>query len=270
MRTATVDGDTIRRECVMVGMSIQQGMSDRSRTSGSECCTTTNVGMAERIASIAGGGFMALYGLRRGSIDGFVLMGLGGALIYRGVSGHCHGYKALGISTARDPETATAVPAQYGSKFEKAFTINRPAGELYQFWRRLSNLPLIMKHLKSVTEMPDGRSHWVAEGPMGLEVTWDAEIHNEDPGRMIAWRSLPGSEVDTAGSVHFEERGFDRGTEVRVSLKYNPPGGKLGAGLAWLMGASAEQEIEADLRRFKQRMEAGEVATTEGQPTGRS
>lgn len=253
----------------MVGMSMQRGMSDRQRTTGSECCPVQNVGMAERIASLAGGGLMALYGLRRGSLDGFVLMGLGGMLVYRGATGNCKMYEALGISTAVDPESATAVPARYGVKYERAFTINRPASELYDYWRRLENLPRIMKHLKSVTQLPDGRSRWVAEGPMGMEVSWEAEIHNEEPGRLIAWRSLPGSEVETAGSVHFNELGGGRGTELRVSLKYNPPGGQIGVGIASLLGASAEQEIEEDLRRFKQLMEAGEVATTEGQPTGR-
>jgi uncharacterized membrane protein len=250
-------------------MSLQRGMSDRERTSGSECCATQNVGMGERVASMIGGGVMALYGLRRGSLDGLLMMGLGGSLIYRGVSGNCKLYEALGISTARNPESATSVPARYGIKYERSFTINRPASELFDFWRRLENLPRIMQHLKSVTQLPDGRSHWVAEGPMGVEVSWDAEIHNEEPGRLIAWRSLPGSEVDTAGSVHFNELGNGRGAELRVSLKYNPPYGQIGAGIASLMGSSAEQEIEEDLRRFKQLMEAGEVATTEGQPTGR-
>ena len=253
----------------MVGLSLQSGMSDRERTTGSECCAVQNVGMAERIASMAGGGFVALYGLRRGSLDGLVLMGLGGSLIYRGVSGNCKLYEALGVSTARDPETATSVPARYGVKFEQAFTINRPASELFAFWRRLENLPRIMQHLKSVTQMPDGRSHWVAEGPMGMEVSWDAEIHNEDPGRMIAWRSLPGSEVDTAGSVHFNERSDGRGTELRVSLKYNPPGGSIGQGIASMLGSNPEKEIQEDLRRFKQLMETGEVATVDGQSTAR-
>ncbi len=229
-----------------------------------------NVGQAERIASLVGGGLLALYGLRRGSLDGLVLMGIGGGLVYRGATGHCYAYGALGVSTAQDPETATAVPAQYGVKFERSLSINRPASELFDFWRRFENLPRIMSHLKSVTQLPDGRSRWVADGPFGMEVSWEAEIYNEDPGRLIAWRSLPGSEVETAGSVHFEEQAHGRGTEVRVSLKYNPPGGQVGVKIAGLMGASAEQEIETDMRRFKQFMETGEIATTEGQPSGRT
>jgi uncharacterized membrane protein len=253
----------------MVGLSMQDGMSDRTRTSGSECCSIKNVGMAERIISLVGGSVVTLYGLRRGSLDGLVLMGLGGALVYRGASGNCKLYEALGVSTARDEESATGVPARYGVKYERALTIHRPASELYSFWRRLENLPQIMRHLKSVTQLDEGRSHWIAAGPMGMEVSWDAEIHNEAPGRMIAWRSLPGSEVDTAGSVHFDELASGRGTEVRVSLKYNPPGGAIGSGIAWLMGEDPQREIEEDLRRFKQRMETGEVATVEGQPSGR-
>jgi uncharacterized membrane protein len=254
----------------MVGLSSNQGTSGHERAASSSCCATQNVSNAERVVSIVGGGIVTLYGLRRGSLDGLVLMGLGGSLLYRGIIGHCKLYGALGISTARDAESATSVPAQYGFKFEKSFTVNRPAAELYTFWRRLENLPRIMKHLKSVTQTAGGHSHWVAEGPMGVEVSWDAEIHNEDPGRLIAWRSLPDSEVDTAGSVHFNDRFDGSGTEVRVSLKYNPPGGQLGARIAWLLGSSAEQEIEDDLRQFCQLMETGEVATTQGQPSGRA
>jgi uncharacterized membrane protein len=172
------------------------------------------------------------------------------------------------VSSNRDPQSITAVPAQYGVKVEQSFTINRPARELFDYWRKLENLPRIMRHLKSVEETDGCHSHWVAQGPMGTEVSWDAIIHNEDDGRMIAWRSLPGSQVDTAGSVHFNERPHGRGTEMRVSLKYNPPGGQIGAAIASLLGSSAEQEIKEDLRRFKQMMEPGEIATTDGQPHG--
>jgi len=254
----------------MTGPSVQHMFADTPSHSTAACesmaCSMTqNVGDTERVFSVLGGGAIALYGLNRGSWDGLFIAALGGALLYRGITGHCHCYGALGISTARDEDSATGVPAQYGFKYEKSFMINRPARELYDQWRKLENLPRIMRHLHSVSETWGGRSHWVAKGPMGMQVEWDAEIINEDPGRLIAWRSLPGSQVDTAGSVHFDDRSDGRGTELKVSLKYNPPGGQLGARLAWLMGSGAEQEIEEDLRRFKQMVETGEVASTPGQ-----
>jgi uncharacterized membrane protein len=216
-------------------------------------CTTPNVGQTERWISLAAGGAMLLDGLRRG---GILELTLGGFLVYRGATGHCSMYQALGVNTARDAKSRTAVPAQQGFKYEKSIAINRHPEDLFDYWRNFENLPRVMRHLRSVTVQPGGRSHWVAAGPLGLQVEWDAEIINEEHGRLIAWRSLPGSTVDTAGSVHFDENASGRGTLLTVSLKYNPPGGQLGANIAWLMGASAEQEIEEDLRRFKQSMES--------------
>jgi uncharacterized membrane protein len=230
---------------------------------------TQNVGGGERLFSLLGGGIITWYGLQRGSLDGLLIAGLGGALLYRGATGHCHCYAALGISSNREEDSATAVPAQYGFKYERSLIINRPAEELYDRWRKLSELPKIMRHLESVTEMADGRSRWVAKGPLGVIAEWNAERINDERPRLIAWRSLPDSQVDTAGSVHFDEQSGGRGTKVTVSLKYNPPGGQVAAGLAWLFGSGIEQEIDEDLRRFKQMMETGEVATTEGQPSGR-
>jgi uncharacterized membrane protein len=113
--------------------------------------------------------------------------------------------------------------------------------------------------------MEGDRSHWVAKGPLGIRVQWDAEIYNENPNEMIAWRSLEGADVDNTGSVHFTPAPPGRGTEVRVVLKYNPPAGKLGAGIAKLFGEDPKQQIRDDLRRFKQLVEAGEITTTEGQ-----
>lgn len=221
-----------------------------------------NVSDLERFASVTAGALIMISAFQRRPLTGLLLGGLGAALVYRGVTGHCGCYQALGVSTRREEGSATAVPARYGFKYEKSLVINRKAEDLFDFWRNVENLPRIMPHLSSVRDTGGNRSHWVATGPLGIEVEWDAEIYNEDPGRMIAWRSLPGGEVDTAGSVHFEEHGPGRGTEVRVSLKYNPPLGQIGANLAWLMGSGAEQEIDADLRRFRQRMEGGVPSDT--------
>jgi uncharacterized membrane protein len=225
-----------------------------------------NVGDGERLVSVAGGAALGLYGLSRGSLGGLALAALGGALAYRGLSGHCNLYHALGFSTAGRRGPATSVPAGHGFKVERAITINRPPEAIYRFWRDFANLGRFMRHLESVRTTGGNRSHWVARGPLGYRVEWDAEIHNERPNELIAWRSLEGSEVDTAGSVHFKPAPAGRGTDVLVSLKYDPPAGKAGARLAELFGEAPAQTIWEDLRQLKQFLETVEIATTRGQP----
>jgi uncharacterized membrane protein len=207
-------------------------------------------------------------GLSRGNLAGLTAAAIGGALLYRGLTGHCPCYEALGIDTAHDGHAATGVPAGRGIKVETAVTVDRPAAELYRFWRDFERLPQVMSHLQSVSVQGD-KSHWVARPVSGVKVEWDAEIINEKPDEMIAWRSLEGSTIGTAGSVHFRPAPGGRGTEVRVSLKIDPPAGKAGVALARLFGADPRQEIREDLRRFKQTMEAGELPTTAGQSTCR-
>ncbi len=227
-----------------------------------------NVGSTERTLSKVGGAALVLAGLTRGRWNGLLLSLAGGGLLYRGFTGHCYAYQALGIDTA-DQSPNTVIPSQSGTKVEQSITINRPIHELYSFWREVENLPQIMRHLQSVEAINTKRSRWVAQGPMGITVDWEAEIFNEQEPELIAWRSLPDSQVATAGSIRFKELENDRGTAVTVSLKYDPPGGKVATALAWLLGRDAEQEIEEDLRRFKSKMETGEIPTTEGQPSGR-
>ncbi len=125
-----------------------------------------------------------------------------------------------------------------------------------------------MLHLQSVQATDATHSHWVVRGPMGSRIEWDAEIFNEKPGELIAWRSVEGSEIDNAGSVRFQKAPADRGTVVTVELNYEPPGGRIGASIAWLFGEEPRIQIEDDLRRFKEIMEAGEIASVDGQPKG--
>lgn len=244
------------------GRSTGDGLRENARV---------NVGDLERLVSALAGGAMALSGLARGTPLGWTMALAGGALVHRGFTGHCYAYDALGVDQSRRPHGPFAsVRAGTGVKVEKSYTIGRPAEELYRYWRNLENLPRFMTHLESVRDLGGGRSHWVAKGPLGMRVEWDAEIHNEEPYRIIAWRSLPGSEVDTAGSVHFEEAPADRGTVVRVVLKYDPPAARAGALVARLFGEAPEQQIQEDLRRFKRIMEAGEAPTTAGQASCRA
>ena len=237
--------------------------------SQSGSCNQVNISDLERATSVLAGAGMALFGMRRlASLPGMLMTALGGSLVYRGVTGHCQLYQELGVNTAKRKST-TSVPARHGTKVEKCIIINRSPEEVFQFWRRLENLPLFMEHLESVTTTGVNRSHWVAKGPLGVRVEWDAEIFNERPNEMIAWRSLDCSEVDTAGSVHFLPAPGARGTEVRVSMKYDPPAGKIGIGLARLFGEDADTEMNEDLTRLKRVLEAGELPTTEGQTSGR-
>jgi uncharacterized membrane protein len=250
-------------------MPTQQHRITRHEQRGETNLSRLNVGSMERWLSLLGGGALAAFGLSRGSLGGLALAAVGGSLIYRGATGHCHLYEALGVNTAEPHSPQASIPATHGVKVEESVTIQKPREELYRFWRKLENLPRIMRHLESVREAGGNRSHWVAKGPLGVRVEWDAEIITERENELIGWRSLEGSEVDTAGSIHFLPAPGNRGTEVKVVLKYDPPAGKLGATLASLFGKDAESQIREDLRCFKQLMEAGEVPTTAGQPRGR-
>lgn len=151
----------------------------------------------------------------------------------------------------------------------QTITIDRTPAELYAFWRQFENLPRVMRYLESVRSIGDNRSHWVARGPGGTEIEWDAEISDDRPNELIGWRSLPGSDVENSGRVRFQPAPGGRGTIVRVEMQYVPPGGGVGAMIAKLFGRAPEQEIQIDLYRLKQIMETGQVTTTDGQPAGR-
>ena len=188
-------------------------------------------------------------------------------MLGRGLSGRCALYRNLGIRT--NPSNAT-LPYELGIRAGASVTINQPRDKVFQFWRAFENLPRFMQHLLLVEQEDEKRSHWVAEGPAGRKVEWDAEILREIENELISWRSLPGGDVTSAGSVRFSDAPGNRGTEIHVELQYNPPGGTVGAYVARLFGREPEQEIKADLGRLKQFLETGEVATTEGQPKGPS
>lgn len=226
----------------------------------------TNVHPLERWASILSGGAMAAAGLKKGRL-GVLHIATGAVLIQRGVTGRCRVYQALGVRTAPAPLNG-AMPYEIGVRVRSAVTVNRPRSEVFGYWRQLENLPQFMTHLESVQQTGDGRSHWVAQGPLGKSLAWDAEILNEAQDEIIAWRSLPGSQVDSAGSVRFKDAPGGRGTEIRVELQYNPPAGMVGAYAAKLFGRDAQHEIDHDLLRLKQFLESGEIATTQGQSVG--
>lgn len=223
-----------------------------------------NVSNPERWISIVAGTAMAGYGLARRRMSGWTLAGLGGALVWRGATGHCAVYNALGVSTnghATDDGRQVSVPYGKGIRVEKSVTVNATPEQLYAFWRNFENLPRFMDHLEMVHVIDDKRSHWRAKGPAGIKAEWDAEIINEVPNELIGWRSVDGSNVNNAGSVRFTPT--PRGTEVRVLLRYDPPGGSVGAAIAKLFGEDPEHQVKEELRRFKQIVETGEIATAQ-------
>ena len=229
-----------------------------------------NVAQVERWASALGGAALAVYGLRQRSVAGAMIAASGGALIARGATGHCPVYAATGVSTANGQrDTRVALGGSRGVHVEAAVTIARPADELFAFWRNFENLPRFMPHLVSVRNIDDRRSHWVARAPAGRTVEWDAEVNNEVQNELIGWRTLDRADVISAGSVHFKPAGPDRGTQVYVHMQYQPPAGRIGAAIAWMLGHEPNQTVVEDLRRFKQLLETGEVPTTKGQPRGR-
>jgi uncharacterized membrane protein len=172
------------------------------------------------------------------------------------------------FTAARMSRLPEGVAKDPSVRIKASITVRRPREELYSFWHNFMNLPRFMAHLHSVELQPDGRSHWRAAGPAGWEVEWDAEVVTDRPNELIAWRTLPGTEIVHTGVVRFVEAPGDRGTEVHVEIEYAPPAGKAGSALAKLFGEEPELQVRDDLRRFKQVMETGEVVRSEGTPEG--
>lgn len=234
-----------------------------------------NVGGPERLASVAGGGILALAGLKRGGVGGALAALAGAALLERGVTGHCRVYGGLGLSSAReDTGRRLATPEGVGTfdstvTVRTSLTVGRPPEELYRFWRDQANVPRFMSRLRSVRVDSPTRSHWVMDGPMGRTWEWDSEVTTETEGEGFAWRSLEGADLPNRGSVSFlpDVRGEE--TVVTYELEFDPPLGALGAAVASVFHEVPEQMARADLHRFKALMETGEIPTTEGQPSCR-
>ena len=228
-----------------------------------------NISKAERKGSVLVGGALAAFGLGRGGLGGLLTAAAGGAVAWRGITGHCSTYSLFGIDTGKHDAPAASEYEQKAGHIEEAITVSRPAQELYDHWRDLQNLPRFMPHVKTITDLGGGRSRWVTRGPGGIEVQYDAEFVNDDPGRIISWKTVGHSDVDNAGSVRFTEGPVGRGTVVRMTVDYIPPiGGRTAAKVAHFFGLDNSRDIRTSLRQFKQLMEAGEMPTVKGQPAG--
>jgi uncharacterized membrane protein len=201
-----------------------------------------------RWGAILGGSALAAFGLSRRSKTGAALAAAGGLLAYGGTR----------ISS--EPQELHA---------EATFTINVSPEEAYRFWSNFENLPRFMSHLESVRVLGDRRSEWTARGPLQMRIKWTAQIVDQRENQWIVWRSDPDSLVPNNGSVQFRKAPGDRGTEVTVALQYAPPAGPIGKAFASMFGKNPQHVVREDLRKFKQLLETGEIATTVGQPHGR-
>ena len=161
----------------------------------------------------------------------------------------------------RDNAPPASLGPGRGTRVEESIVVRRTAPELFRLWRDLSTMGRVFRHIERVDCVSSHRSHWVAHGPLGTHVEWDAEIINEVENELIGWQSLPGSEVDCAGSVRFESLGDGAETDVHVVLRYDPPGGKLGGFIASALGADPSKAVAEDLARFKRQAESGRVPT---------
>jgi uncharacterized membrane protein len=218
---------------------------------------TSSLRDAETCLALGAGTLLLLVGASRRSMAGALLAVSSAPLLYRGIMGH---WPAIANGLTPSDHTKTALAGLRGVHVRESIRLEVPLADVYGFWRRLENLPRFMTHLDRVIENSDGKSHWVAAGPGGLAVEWDAEIINEVDNKLIAWRSLPGSDVVTAGSVNFDSVRNRRNTQVSVHLQYAPPGGKAGALIASLFGREPSQTIREDMRHLKQMLEAGEIS----------
>lgn len=228
--------------------AIRRTPSTRRRTS-----LTANVGRAERVASLAGGGVMVAGGLRQRGVLGGALAATGAWMLFRGATGHCPLYQRLRLSTAHAGEAGLYGSGEFA--IHTKLIVDRPREMVYRRWRELENLPHFMRHIKDI-ETEGNLSHWTARGPLGTTLRWDSQIIQDTPDERIVWRSIPGSDVDTEGEVRFRPAADGDGTELEVYMRYRPPGGALLKLLAPLVGGLSARRVKHDLERFKQGMES--------------
>ncbi|QDV36987.1 SRPBCC family protein [Tautonia plasticadhaerens] len=233
------------------------------RTSGA------NVGQAERVASAALGGTLLLLGLGRRSLGGAAVAALGGGLVYRAATGHCHLYEALGVDTAAD-RGAAAGASEDSPEAVVAITIGKPAEDLERLWRDPRTLTRITSGFAEVTPAGDGRMRWKVRGPLGRDFEWDTQVVEDRPGSGQRWQSVDGASLPSEGEIHFRPAPGDRGTEVTLRIRFNMPGGALGLAAAKLLGFVPKLFAERAIHYFRALAETGEIPTTERQPAARA
>lgn len=230
-----------------------------------------NLSANGRTMSLVGGIALLTFALlqrNKLSLPAF-LGGLG--LLYHSTTGNSPINSVLNRNTAVNSNSqSVSVPHEQGIHVERAITIDRPVEDLYNFWRDPANMPQVMGYVESIEPIGKNRTHWTIKSPVGgMKVEFDSEIYTDTPNEVISWRSLPGSQVQNAGSVRFKPAPAGRGTEVHLKVEFVPPGSPLAQVVLKLFGDVPNQFFAQSLRELKQMMETGEKATTEGQTSGR-
>jgi len=217
-----------------------------------------NVSGTERLVTLLAGAALLGYAWRSSSKARAVTSA---GLLLRGATGYCPAYAAMGVNNA---DTKQALSGDRGVHIREWITINAPVEEIYRFWRQLDRLPEVVPHLAKVEQLDTKRSRWTAKAFDQVPVSWDAEIINEQPFELISWQTLPGQAIQTAGSVTFKPSATTRGSEVRVHLQYNTPGGKASTWLASLAGQDPAKYVRQGLFALKRRLETSSEASLTG------
>lgn len=208
-----------------------------------------NLNWPERYISIITGVKLSLSGVKHIFTRPFrslLKLGAGSYLLNRGITGHCAIYSRIGKNT-QEP---------ININIRSSFIIDKPRHQVYQFWRKLDNLPLFMNHLESVEVLDNKHSHWILKLPINVaKVSWEAEIIKDDQDTMIGWSSLPGSIIDNAGKVRFRDAPDSKGTLVDILITYQPPAGGVGASIAHILNPVFKNMVDNDVRNFKQYMD---------------
>ncbi|HYE49175.1 MAG TPA: SRPBCC family protein [Azospirillaceae bacterium] len=221
----------------------------------------SGTGTALQLAPLVVGGALAAVGIRRGGWLGYGMALAGLGVMQQAFTGKPDIAQWTGFGADHDSRAVTVT---------HTVTINKPAEDLYRFWRNFANLPRFMNHIERVDIIDDRRSHWVAKAPAGLRVEWEAEVTDEQEGRRIAWRAMENADVPNWGHVEFRPAPGGRGTEVHAVIRYEPPAGALGRAVARILGEEPQVQMREDLNRFKRLMETGEAGTGDSATSARA
>jgi len=228
----------------------------------------TNVGAAERLASMAVGGLLVTWAFRKRSPATIAAGIVGADLIYRGASGQCRVYGALGVNTAATMISGGQISSA-APEIQRSITINRSPEELFAFWNNPENLARIMAHFAEVTPEGGDVTRWKVRGPMGQMFEWTSRQTAEEAGRKLSWQSLPGGTIATRGNIAFKPGPESRGTEATLWVQFEPPLGVVGEGLLKTLQKVPRAIAGQALRRFKSLVETGEIPTLDHNPSAR-